>query len=319
MTPYDTNAPPAGLYPAAYTPVHPDGRLNLSMVDRLADFYAAQGAAGVFVSGSTGEFCSFTSEERVDLAESWVEAAGDRLHVIVQVGNNCQADAVNLAIESARLGARAIATLPPSYLMPSSAREVVEWCVPIAAAAPDRDFYYYDIPKMTGVGFPTSEIMELAAEKIPNFRGVKFSRDDLAELQRCISFSAGRHSIFFGCDENLLAGLSLGVTAAIGSTYNYALPHFGRIIRAFEAGDYETARALQAQVVRMVDALLPYGIIEAGKVIMAELGMDCGPARPPLASLDSRQTDEIRDLVGTLGIHWSGRSEVGVGRIAEGD
>ena len=46
----DTTA--RGVFPIAPTPFHPDGRVDESSIDRLAEFYARCGAAGVTVGVS---------------------------------------------------------------------------------------------------------------------------------------------------------------------------------------------------------------------------------------------------------------------------
>ena len=59
----------SGLIPACHTPFHPDGRLNLSVVEQQAALYREEGLRGVFVAGTTGEFASLTVEERKALCE----------------------------------------------------------------------------------------------------------------------------------------------------------------------------------------------------------------------------------------------------------
>ena len=142
--------------------------------------------------------------------------------------------------------------------------------------------------------------LEKAAQRIPNLAGIKFSCGDIMELQACLAVGDGKFDVLFGQDENLLAALSLGVRGAIGSTYNYAAPLYHRVIAAFEAGDLETARQEQLKSVRIVQRLLPYGILRAGKAIMQLLDVPCGPVRQPIPPMTSFEAGElyreIRDL-----------------------
>ena len=98
----------------------------------------------------------------------------------------------------------------------------------------------------------------------------------------------------------VLSALALGATGAIGSTYNYAAPLYHRLLEAFAAGDLEAARHHQRQSVALVRILLRYGVVAAGKAIMAMLGIDCGPVRSPLADLNAGQRrslcEELRPL-----------------------
>ena len=141
---------------------------------------------GVFVAGTTGEFASLTVDERKALCERWVHVAGDRMRVAVHVGHNCLADAIELAAHARQAGVAAVAVAPPSYFKPATILDLVDFCVPIAAEVEPLPFYYYHIPSMTGVRLPMAEFLHEARFRIPNLRGLKFSHDDLVDLQGCV-------------------------------------------------------------------------------------------------------------------------------------
>jgi N-acetylneuraminate lyase len=278
-----------GLIPASHTPFDRDGRLNLAMVPRQAELFRESGFRAVFIAGTTGEWASMTLEERTALCERWMEVAGDSLRVVVHVGHHCQADAVRLATHARQVGAAAVAAVAPSYFKPSTVDDLIEFCMPIAAEADPLAFYFYDIPVMTAVRLPMPQFLHEARFRIPNLRGVKYSNNDLVGLQECVNVDNGTFEVLFGCDEFLLAGLCLGVRGAVGSTYNFAGPHYQRLIRAFESGDLPTARAAQFQAVEMITTLYEFGFSPASKAVMAMLGVDCGPVRPPLRNLSATQ------------------------------
>jgi N-acetylneuraminate lyase len=282
-----------GFIPAAFTPCHPDGELNLSPIAALAKLYAEQAAPAVFICGSTGESHSFTTDERRQIAQAWCRAAPAGLDVIVQVGHNTQRDAIALAAHAREIGAAAVAAMAPCYFLPATVEDLIAFLQPIAAAAGKLPFYFYDIPTMTGVCFPADRILRLAASAIPNFAGLKFTSSDLMRLQACLAFEGGKYDILYGTDEVLLATVALGVKGAVGSTYNYAAPVYRRMMDAFHRGDMQAARSEQLASVELVAALLECGVLRAGKAIMSLLGIDCGPVRPPLRAVSA---DELREI-----------------------
>jgi N-acetylneuraminate lyase len=256
---------------------------------------AAIGVAGVFVAGSTGEGQSLTVDERMRLAECWVEVAPSLgLQVVVQVGDNCVADAVRLAAHAQELRAHAISSSPPCYFKPPTVADLVDVCVPIAAAAAQLPFYYYDIPLLTHVQLSMVEFLRLGRAKLPNLVGLKYTNSDLMQLQECLRLDDGAHEILFGFDEILLAAYALGVRGAVGSTYNFAAPLYHRLVAAFDRGDLATARACQAQSVTLIRRLQAYGFSAAAKTVMSFLGIDCGPVRPPLRNLTPEQCTALR-------------------------
>src|SRR5438874_9727919 len=104
-----------GLVAPAFTPLREDGSLDLPTIDRLADRFAAQALAGVFVCGTSGEGPSLTVSERQQVLERWCAAAKGRFPVVAQVGHASVAVARALAEHAARAGAAAISALPPFY------------------------------------------------------------------------------------------------------------------------------------------------------------------------------------------------------------
>jgi N-acetylneuraminate lyase len=284
---------PLGLIPASHTPFHADGTLNLAPVEAQARLYLESGLKAVFIGGTTGEFASLTLDERQRLTNRWLDVAGDSLQIAVHAGSNSQPDAIALATHAREAGAAAVAAMAPSYFKPRTIADLVEFCVPIAAAADPLPFYYYDIPGMTGVRFPMSDFLHEARHRIPTLRGLKYSNDDMPELQGCLQRSPGKFDVFFGSDESLLAALALGVKAAVGATYNFCAPHFHQLIAAFDKGDFATARTLQFQHVEVVKILAAYGFVPASKVVMNLMGIDLGPVRTPLKNLTPAQVDEL--------------------------
>jgi N-acetylneuraminate lyase len=300
----------SGLIAAPHTPFDAEGSLYVDVVEDQAALLAESGVTGAFICGTTGEGLSMTTDERKALAERWVGVASRRLKVIVHVGHTSQRDAIELARHAGQIGAAAVGALPPFFFKPTTAAQVVEFCRPVAAAAPELPFYYYNIPSMTGVNVSMVELLQIAAERIPNFRGIKFTHGDMMEFQRCRALNGGEFDIAWGVDEMLLGALAVGTDAAVGSTYNYAAPLYLRMINAFRAGDLETAQELGRQVTDLVAILLKHGVLRTGKAAMSLVGIDCGPPRPPVAPLTREEWAAIRTAYERVGFFemWNGRA-----------
>ena len=109
-------------------------------------------------------------------------------------------------------------------------------------------------------------------------------------------------------DEILLSVLPLGVSGAVGSTYNFAAPLYVELVKAFEDGDFEKARSLQLKSVQIVRCLASYGFMPAAKSAMAMIGVDCGICRPPARNLSETQKQSLRSDLENLGFFdWQSR------------
>jgi len=289
-----------GLIPAAYTPIYPNGKLNLNQVSLQVDYFRQVGVKTVFLSGTTGECFSFSTKERIDLLQCWLEVAGDDISIIFHVGHNCLGEAEKMAAAAATSGALAVATMAPFFFKPANIKTLVDWCTPIAAAAENLPFFFYHIPALTGVDLPMLSFLQLGAEKIPTLKGIKYTSRNMPDLNSCLHLEQGRFDILSGWDENLLGALSIGAQGAVGSTYNYAAPLYQKLIQAFNKGDIESARKYQLQSIQLIDILLEFGVMQAGKAIMAMRGVDCGPVRPPLVPLKPQKLAELKSKVKKL-------------------
>lgn len=293
--------PFSGLIAAAVTPMNADGTIALDRIPALVERLAADGVAGLYILGSTGEGPSLTGLERRRVAEAFAEAAGQRLRVIVQVGHNSLAEARELAAHAASLGVGGISATPPSYFKPGSLEEVVSCAAEVAGAAPETPFFYYHIPAVTGVDVSLVQLVESAKRRIPTFRGLKFSDTRQFALQALIQEAGHDLEVFNGVDEMLLGALLVGAKAAVGSTYNFAAPLYLAMVERFETGDLEGARRLQARAVEMVDVVIRTCGLGGWKAVLALTGLDCGPSRLPIRTPGPDQRRQLEADLGRIG------------------
>lgn len=291
----------SGLVAATFTPLLPSTEINLEPIPKMAELLVRNGVSGAFIGGTTGEGFSLTEEERRRLAETWKEAISGRMKLIVHVGHLSLPVCCALAGHAQTVGADAIATIAPCFYKPPGVAELVEWCRQIAAAAPDLPFYYYHMPAMTGIGITAVEFLTAADGRIPSLAGIKFTHENLKDYEMARSFAGGKYDILFGRDEILLSGLNLGATGAVGSTYNFAAPLFGRILQALHSKDMKSAGNNQANAQAFIDVMAEFGGLPAGKAIMKLIGFDCGPVRLPLRNLSVHDEDELCKRLRALG------------------
>lgn len=291
----------SGLVAAPFTPFLPDGELALGTIPKLARLLARNRVSAAFICGTTGEGVSLTVDERHQVAEVWRKTLPGEVKLIVHVGCSSLGESRELARHAQEIGADAIASIAPSFFKPAGPDALVAWCGKVAEAAPNLPFYYYHMPAMTGVPIPAADFLAHVNGQIPSLAGVKFTDEDLLDFTRTRELGDGRHTILFGRDEILLDGLERGAPGAVGSTYNYAAPLFHRIIDAHAAGNLEEARQHQKRALQFIDILNEFGGLPAGKAIMKLIGVDCGPVRLPLTSLDPAKENELRRRLQEIG------------------
>lgn len=230
-----------------------------------------------------------TVAERMAVLERWVKASAGRVTIIAHVGAEALPDMVALSKHAAAAGAAAIAAMPTTFNKPATLDAIVDLLAALAAAAPTLPLYYYHIAIKTGVAIRCDKLLEAVAaahDRVPTFRGIKFTDFDMHIFANCVAYGGGAYDILSGRDEVLLAALAMGATGAVGSTYNYAGRVYNALIAAFRAGDMAEALRLQRRSQVNIDLLLSsaYGTgVNIGKAIMeARLGgKHTGPPRYP--------------------------------------
>lgn len=285
--------PLSGLVAAAFTPMHPDGTLNLARVPEIVDRLVQYDVRGLYVCGSTGEGPLLTGAERKAVAEAYVNAAAGRIPVVIQTGHMSNWEARELAEHAASIGADGLSALPPMYFKPDSLESLLACLKEVTDGAPDLPFYYYHIPPLTSVALDMREFLKQAPEVIPSFAGLKFSSHLLHEFQACIDQAQGKYGIFFGVDDMFVSGYAVGSSGAVGSTYNFMAPIYQQAMAAYDSGDGKRAFALQVEAGRIVAKMLEYKGMAGLKAVLKMIGLDCGPSRLPLKTLNDVEYEAL--------------------------
>jgi N-acetylneuraminate lyase len=291
-----------GHIAAPFTPLNEDGTLNLKPIQDYANFLQRNHLDGVFICGSSGEGALLNKEERMRLAEKWMEVADDRLKVIIHTGGTNIMDQKALAAHAQEIGAYAISAMAPMFLGPKRIEELGKFCKSVSQAAPELPFYYYHIPGLNGINIQVMELLKYAEKEIPSFAGVKYTHDNMYEFDQCFRYKNRKFDLLHGLDETYLSGLSYGCSSGVGGTYNHCFGVYKKMKEAFDAGNIKEAREWQHKSHLFVNVLMKYrGNIVGGKRIMKFLGIDCGPNRQPLQTVSKREEQQMRSELDEIG------------------
>ena len=139
-----------GLIDAPFTPFYENGEVNYEPIEAYCQLLVRNGLQGVFINGSSGEGYMLTEDERMKLAERWMEVAPEGFKVIVHVGSTCVKSSKRLAEHAQKIGAWGIGAMAPPFPKVGRIEELVKYCEEIACGAPALPFYFYHIPAFNG-------------------------------------------------------------------------------------------------------------------------------------------------------------------------
>lgn len=151
----------AGVYAIAPTPFEPDGRIDVTSLDRLVDFYGEVGVDGLTVLGQLGEAPKLSQTEAVDIARRVIERAD--VPVVVGVSSPGFAAMRDLTASVMDAGAAGVMIAPPSSLRTDD--QVVGYYAGAAAAiGTDVPFVIQDYPLTFSVQMTPGVIARIARE-----------------------------------------------------------------------------------------------------------------------------------------------------------
>ncbi len=288
--------PLRGIIPPLVTPLTDHGDLDKSGLKSVINRVLGGGVQGLFLLGSTGEFCSLNSETCKAVIDEGCASVAGRVPVIINVSNTSLDESVRLAQYAARAGAVAVAICPPYYYSVTQ-DDLVRYVSKFTARA-ELPVFLYNIPQHAHVEFTVETVYRLA--DLPNIVGMKNSNGDLDYLA-AINRVKSRHPLFsllVGTEEIMMASLDAGADGSVCGGANLFPRLYVRLYEAVTEGRRPQAEALQALIVRVAAAIYtvgpaPTAYLRGVKSALAQLGV-CGSAlAEPLGDFDQEEQEEL--------------------------
>ena len=278
------------VIPAFYACYDKHGEVSTDGVRALTRHLISKGIKGVYVGGSSGECIYQHVDERKKVLEAVMDEAKGELTVIVHVGCNNTADSVELAAHAQRVGADAIASIPPIYFhLPEYA--IADYWNAMSQAVPELDFVIYNIPQLAGTALTMSLFQEML--KNPNVIAVKNSSMptvDIHQFKAAGIKARGENGfvVFNGPDEQFVSGRAIGADGGIGGTYAVMPELYLKMDELIRANNLSDALTIQnkanAIIFKMCEAKGNLYAVQK-EILRRMYGLELGSVRLPLASL----------------------------------
>lgn len=295
--------PLSGVVPPVVTPLMGRASLDDAAFCKLINRLVESGVDGLFLLGSTGEFCSLNGRTQRAVIDKGCAAAHGRVPVIVNVSHTSLDESVRLAKYAWRAGAGAVAICPPYYFSVAQSdllRSVTKFArrVPIPV-------FLYNIPQSAGIEFEIETVRRLAEE--PNIVGVKNSNgrlDYLSDLKQ-IKQHRPSFSLLVGTEEIMLSSLAAGADGSVCGGANM-FPHlYVSLYRSAMQGAQEEAERLQNLITRVAEAVYRIGpsgtsYFRGLKAALAYLGVCNDLLAEPLERFNDKERQELHERLAPL-------------------
>ena len=291
-------APFGRILTAMVTPFAADGSIDLDEAVRLAEHLIEHGSEGLVVHGTTGEASTLTDDEKLALTEAVAGAVGERVPVISGTGSNDTAHSVHLTKQAARFeGVAGFLAVTPYYNKPPIAG-IEAHTRAIADAAGDLPIVLYNIPQRVILHLSPADIDRLA--QIDTVIAVKQAVTDLDEARQIVE--AGRLALYAGNDDLVLPFALLGGVGGVCVASHVAGREMLAMQAAADVGDEEQARAIDADLTPLYEALSVTVNPIPVKTAMELLGFNVGDLRLPLVNATDAERDVVRAGLAARGL-----------------
>lgn len=274
-----------GIYVASITPFTEGDKVAGDVLNTLMERNLKEGAAGFFIGGSSAECFLLSHGERCEAFEAASQMKG-RTKLIAHVGAISTKEAIDFAKHAKSLGYDSIAATPPLYYAFTS-KDICRYYYELSEAV-DMPVIVYNFPGNTKVDFNLNnpDYRELFTSSA--IEGVKHTNQVVYQMERFMNLNPNL-KLFNGFDETMVAGMALGCTGSIGSTFNIMLPHYRQIFDAFREGRVLEAGNMQHKANNIMEALCSVGLIPAIKYVLSTQGIQAGNPRSPFAPLGEEE------------------------------
>lgn len=290
-----------GIISANVTPFTKGGEfVDFDKIGPLIEWLMGKGATGFFPCGTTGEGILMSPEERKEVLEEVVRAAGKKAKVVAQTGALELAATIELTRHAQEVGAYAAGIVAP-YFYAFDDDALFQYYSAIAKAVPDFPVLVYNIPSCARNRL-SPELVKRLADTHENIVGIKDSSGNILGLTQMIGEAAKGFHVINGVDDYGLQALIMGCPAVVSGTSNVICDLYAAIYTAFKKGDIKKARDLQL-VMEKATRVLEYGSKAAIFKEGARLrGVDAGYVRPPQRELTTAEKKKLATNLEALGL-----------------
>ncbi|GAB6168436.1 N-acetylneuraminate lyase [Clostridium carnis] len=278
-----------GVIPAVLTVFDKDENIDEAGMRQLVSYLIGKGVDGLYLTGSTGEGFTMSSEERKRVVEIVMDENKGRVPVVVHVGAIGTKLSIDLAKHAEAVGADGISSVPPFYWK-FNEDQIVKYYEEIANSC-SLPMIVYNVPLVGLLGM--NAIKRLAA--IENVKGIKYTALAHYEITQIKDEIGEDFLVYSGADEMAMSGLLAGADGIVGSFYNIMPELFINIKKAIDNKDIDEAQKLQRYAVEIIMYSLKIPSFYAGmKSVLRWRGINAGYCRSPFENLTEEQEAEFK-------------------------
>lgn len=276
----------AGMFAAVATPIHDDGRVDLSTLDRLIDFLVDAGVSGICLAGATGEYPHFETADRKAVTRRAAARLPRDRALLVGIGGPSMRHTIELGQTALESGSRGV-LLPMPMFFRYEQDDLQAFCAQVSGAL-RGPCLLYNLPDFTNTLAPETVVNLLREEEF--IVGIK---DSSGQLEHLGAFAEARNgdpwTLLVGDDRVLYEGLRAGWDGSISGVAGFCPELLIALYRSFVENRHDETARLQELLDELILQIAPFPTPWGIRIGLAARGIDTGPLPLPVTPARQQQ------------------------------
>lgn len=286
------------LLTAMVTPFNQRGEVDYQAAKNLALKLVENGSDGLVIAGTTGESPTLSTEEKLRLFATVVEAVGGKATVIAGTGTNCTQKSVEMTKEAEKTGVDGVMAVAPYYNKPP--QEGLYRHFKAIAESTSLPVMIYNIPGRTGVNILPGTMARLA--EVKNIVALKEAAGDLNQAAEMVRVLPKDFLVYSGDDSLTLPMLSVGAVGVVSVAGHLVGRKIRAMIDAHFQGRAEEAAGIHKELLSLFKVLFITTNPIMVKAALNLIGINVGPVRLPLTEPGQEELGRLKTELQKVGL-----------------
>ncbi len=282
-----------GVFPALTTKFTANDELDFPLFEKNLKAQLDAGVDGVILGGSLGEASVLTNAEKFALVKFTVDYVSGKVPVIMNIAEGSTNEAIKLASEAEKLGAKGLMLLPPMRYK-SDHRETVVYFKAVANST-SLPIMIYNNPVDYKIEVTLDMFAELAECK--NIQAVKESTRDVSNVTRMINRFGDRFKILCGVDPLAMEELVMGADGWVAGLVCAFPNETVAVYRLVKQGKLEEAAKIYRWFLPLLELDIHPKLVQYIKLAEAEEGIGSEIVRAPRLTLIGEERDRVLKVI----------------------
>ncbi|GAH60874.1 unnamed protein product, partial [marine sediment metagenome] len=240
-----------GIVPPVITVFDSRGEIDAERSKKFIQHLIDEGVHGIFVAGSTGESSLMNMNQRKQIIDIGVEAAGGKVPLFAGTGHNATRITVELSKYAQDAGADGVIVSLPHY--PKPTQEALYHHYKTVAEEVNIPVFVYNWPGQYGLDIEPEIVANLAKDGY--IQGIKDTHDDIDHTAEIIRLTEGKITVWVGFESRILPALCLGANGSVCTIGNIIAREVVQIYDLFQQGKIEEAAKKQLSIFGLANVL----------------------------------------------------------------